>query len=112
MFVEEECKSDHLKPGRRASLQKGRLDETIPLWPVCVSESVSLLWCVFNLWVSSEDRVTVSVTVHQVQFLSSHSKGECHLPSVFHLKAHTHEKRNKHPADIKSEEPVSSKPEP
>lgn len=51
------------------------------------------LWCVFNLWILTGDRQAVSVTAHQAQFLSSHSKGKCHLPSVFHLKAHTREEQ-------------------
>lgn len=47
-----------------------------------------LLWYEFNWCVSSRDRQTVCVTAHQAQVPSSHSKGQCHLPSALRLETH------------------------
>lgn len=47
-----------------------------------------LLWYEFSRCVLSRDRQTVSVTAHQAQVPSSHSKGQCHLPSALCLETH------------------------
>ena len=68
----------------------------------------SVCVCVWCLCSTSVCRVSNSshLGIIGIGFCSSNQRASVIHPPVSHLKAHTPEKRNTHPADIKSEQPV------